>query len=297
MKLMQISNHSYYLKNSTNIGIFMLNDKDCLLVDTSYPGNKGKKLLKYLKEEKLNVKYIINTHGHIDHFGANELLAKNFSLQVFASPYEAAFISYPDLSHSFLTSAKPFPKLQTGLKGMEVNKITENNIILDEFNFEIIDLPGHSKGHIGVVSEDKVLYAGDALMGKEVVEEIKLPYFYDIELFKKSLNKIKRLVGKGKITSILPAHGSLIRDDYKKIIDKNIAKVNHLLNSLLEILGESPLSLEKIIIEFSNSLNIKSGIPNHFITRACIMAFLSYLIENNKVETVIKDGLLQYKII
>lgn len=297
MKLMQISKHSYYLKNSTNIGIFMFNDKDCLLVDTSYPGDKGKKLLEYLKEEKLNVKYIINTHGHIDHFGANELLAKNFSLQVFASPFEAAFISYPDLSHSFLTSAKPFSSLQTGLKGMEVNKITQNNIYFNDFDFNIIDLPGHSKGHIGVLSKDKVLYAGDSLMGKEVVEEIKLPYFYDIDLFKKSLNKIKNLVQKGKINTIVPAHGSLVKSNYGKIIDKNIKKVDYLLKFLLEILNNSPLSLEKIMQEFTNRLKLKSGIPNHFISRACIMAFLSYLIDNNKVETVIKSDLLHYKII
>ena len=116
MKLKQISNHSFYLKSSNTIGVFMLNNNDCLLVDTSYPGNKGKKLLKYLNEKNYNVKYIINTHGHIDHFGANELLAENFSLKVFASPYEAAFIRYPDLSHSFLTSAKPFLNYRLDLK-------------------------------------------------------------------------------------------------------------------------------------------------------------------------------------
>ena len=296
MDLVQLKNRSYLLKNSTNIGLYMFNDKDCLLVDTSYPGKTAEKLLKFLKEEGLNVKYIINTHGHIDHFGANELLAKNFSLEVFASDYEKSFIKFPDSTHSFLTAAKPISALATGLEGMEVNEIKGDYLNLENHKFKIIELPGHSRSHIGVLTEDKILYGGDAMLAPSIIEQIKIPYFYDIEKFRKSILKIKELYEKDKMDIYVPSHGKMIKKDFTKAVELNLKKVENLLDLVLSILKDEPLNLEKIIKKINIKFNITEGIPNHFITRACIMSFLSYFIEKNKVETVFKDNLLKYKL-
>ena len=297
MNFLKLKNKSHYIKKATNTGVYILSDNNCLLIDSSYPGKEANKLLNTLKEKKLNVKYIINTHGHIDHFGGNELLAEHFSLEVFASPYEKSFISYPDLSHSFLTSAKAMPSLRTNLKGLEVREIKNNEMKLDDNIFEIIELAGHSRGHIGVLSEDGVLYAGDALLAPSLIDQIKIPYFYDIEEFKKSLYKIKTLVEKKKIKTIVPSHGDVITENFDKSIEKNINKVQSLLENLVDILSEKALSMEKIILHYNEKFNIKDGLANYFITRACTMAFLSYLIEKNKVETIFKNNILHYKLI
>ena len=295
MDLVQLKNNSYMLNNSTSIGVYMFNKKDCLLIDTPYPGKPSENLLNFLKKENFNVKYIINTHGHIDHFGGNELLAENFSLNVFTSSYERAFISQADLTHSFLTAAKPIPALETNLKGMKVKEIKNNSLCLDNCNFEIIELPGHSNGHIGVLTEDKVLYAGDAMLAPSIIEQIKIPYFYDIEKFRNSLSKIKKLYNKNKMEILVPSHGKPIKKDFEKAVDLNLKKIQSLLKLVLEILADKPLSLEKIILAFNKKFNITEGIPNHFITRACIMSFLSYFIEKDKIETIFKDNLLHYK--
>ena len=296
MDLTKLNNNSYMINNSTNLGLYMFNDRDCLLVDTPYPGRPTKKLLNLLKDEKLNLKYIINTHGHIDHFGGNELLAENFSLDVYTSPYEKAFISHPELTHSFLTASKPIPDLATNLDGMDVKEIRNKSLKLDNTNFEIVELPGHSRGHIGVLTEDKILYAGDAMLAPSIIKQLKIPYFYDIDKFRDSLSKIKNLYQNNKMEVLVPSHGKPIDGNFEEAVDLNLKKVQSLLKLLLKILETKPLSLEKIIVEFNKKFNITEGIPNHFITRACIMSFLSYFIENNKVKTIFKDNLLHYQL-
>lgn len=296
MELIQLKGNSFMINNSTKIGVYMFNKNDCLLVDTSYPGKTADKLLNFLKNEGLNVKYIINTHGHIDHFGANELLAKNFSLKVFASSYEKNFIRFPDSTHSFLTAAKPISALATGLKGMEVNEIQGNSLEFEKQKFKIIKLPGHSRSHIGVLTEDKVLYGGDSMLAPSLIEQIKIPYFYDIEKFRESVKKIKNLYKKNEMDIFVPSHGKIIEKDFSKAVKLNLDKVENLLNLTLELLEDGALSLEMIIKKLNKKFNITEGIPNHFITRACVMSFLSYFIEENKIKTIFKDNLLHYKL-
>ncbi|HHW28285.1 MAG TPA: MBL fold metallo-hydrolase, partial [Syntrophomonadaceae bacterium] len=42
--------------------------KDALVID---PGGEGQRILEEIKKEGLNVKYVVNTHGHMDHIAAN----------------------------------------------------------------------------------------------------------------------------------------------------------------------------------------------------------------------------------
>ena len=42
------------------------------------PGGDGEKIIEVIKENHVDVKYILNTHGHHDHIGANKEL-KDFT--------------------------------------------------------------------------------------------------------------------------------------------------------------------------------------------------------------------------
>lgn len=58
-------NFSYILINEAN--------RNCCVVD---PG-EADPIINYLQKNKLNLKYILNTHHHHDHVGGNEELKKN----------------------------------------------------------------------------------------------------------------------------------------------------------------------------------------------------------------------------
>ena len=63
-------NFSYILINEAN--------RNCCVVD---PG-EADPIINYLQKNKLNLKYILNTHHHHDHVGGNEELKKKFNAEV-----------------------------------------------------------------------------------------------------------------------------------------------------------------------------------------------------------------------
>ena len=63
-------NFSYILINEAN--------RNCCVVD---PG-EADPIINYLEKNKLNLKYILNTHHHHDHVGGNEELKKKFNAEV-----------------------------------------------------------------------------------------------------------------------------------------------------------------------------------------------------------------------
>ncbi|MBU1626980.1 MBL fold metallo-hydrolase, partial [bacterium] len=51
-----------------NCYILSTNKENALIID---PGADPDNILRYIKFHDLNVKYILNTHGHVDHIGSN----------------------------------------------------------------------------------------------------------------------------------------------------------------------------------------------------------------------------------
>ena len=66
-----------------NFSYLLINEKnsDACVVD---PG-EAKPVLKYIEENKINLKYILNTHHHGDHIGGNNTLKNKFSAKILAS--------------------------------------------------------------------------------------------------------------------------------------------------------------------------------------------------------------------
>ena len=82
-------------------------------------------IIEYLEDNKIGLKFILNTHHHYDHVGGNQKLKKK---------YNASVIGY---------------------KG-DKNRIPEIDILVgdqetwvyEDFEAKIIHIPGHTSGHI-----------------------------------------------------------------------------------------------------------------------------------------------------
>lgn len=297
MTLNKLNNRTYYIPGTTNIGVYMLSEKDCVLIDTTFYGKPAVKLLNIIKNKDLNVRYIIHTHGHIDHIGADDLLSQHYSFKIYATPYEKTFIRYPNLTQSFLTSSKPLPTLNVDLRGLIADEIKGSTLEIEHNNINIIKLPGHSREHIGIMTPDGILFAGDAIISPDLIDNIKIPYLYDVNKFNKSLYKIKKLSSTKKVEKVVPGHGKVIANSFTHIVDMNLNKIEKLMNLLLNILKKKPLTLEKIIKQFNKKLGINNKVSSHFITKSCLMSFLIYFMEKNRVETIFKENLLYYRLV
>jgi len=124
-------------------------------------------IIKYLDDNKINLKFILNTHHHYDHIDGNKDLKKK---------YQAKILGYQG-------DKDRIPNIDILLKDGEIWK--EEN-----FESKIIYVPGHTLGHICFYFfKDKAVFTGDTLFSLGCGRLFEGTYD---QMFM-SLNKIKEL--------------------------------------------------------------------------------------------------------
>tara|TARA_B100000029_G_C17538798_1_gene945893 strand:- start:71 stop:832 length:762 start_codon:yes stop_codon:yes gene_type:complete len=140
-------------------------------------------IISFLKENNLNLNYILNTHHHLDHVGGNTKLKKI---------YNAKIIGFDEDKHRI-------PEIDITLKDKDEFKFGNSTI-------KILHIPGHTLGHICFFFEkEKIAFTGDTLfsMGCGRIFE------GDHKQMLTSLNKIKKLP---KATKIYCGHEYTLRN-------------------------------------------------------------------------------------
>ena len=105
------------------------------IVDPSEAGP----ILSKVKEEKVTLRAILNTHHHHDHTGGNPGLLDRWTLQVYGHAADKERI--PGLTHP----------LNDG-----------DEVRIGELTGKVLFIPGHTRGHIAYLFENK-LFCGDTL--------------------------------------------------------------------------------------------------------------------------------------
>ncbi len=130
-------------------------DNHAIVID---PGAEGKRITDFLQKKKLIPKYIINTHGHLDHIGANRYLKEQYPNTHLAIHYldeELLYAKQEFLSLLLFGTFKPSPKPDILLK-------ENDEIKLENTHFKVIHTPGHTKGSISLYNKEIIL-TGDTL--------------------------------------------------------------------------------------------------------------------------------------
>lgn len=157
------------------------------------PGADDDKIKKRLSKKGLSAKYIINTHGHADHIGANG----RFGLPVMIHRSDAPFLSDPEMNFSAMMGmAISLPPPDRVLE--DGDKLNVGGLLL-----EIIHTPGHTPGSISVRCEDMV-FTGDALFN-EAIGRTDFPYGSEEDLLKSIREKLLLLPDS---TKVYPGHGA-----------------------------------------------------------------------------------------
>lgn len=130
---------------------------DALVID---PGLEPHLILDLLKDEQLTVAAILNTHGHGDHIGGNEALKDAFpQAPLVIGINEAPLLSDPDANMS-----APFGLPITSPPADRLVREGET-IAAAGINLEVLDVPGHSPGHVAYVyrGSPNLVFGGDVL--------------------------------------------------------------------------------------------------------------------------------------
>ena len=154
-----------------NVNCYIVVDKDkAILIDTGRKKYR-EKILEKCKE--FNVSLIVLTHGHMDHCQNAAYLANALNIPVAISKKDINMI--PDNRKQEMTAKTFLGKmvLLVSLSSFEKDTLDvfepmvylQNGDSLNEYGVDakVVELPGHTKGSIGLAIEDK-LFVGDALM-------------------------------------------------------------------------------------------------------------------------------------
>lgn len=132
--------------------------KEGIIID---PGGEANRILDVVQKHGLRIRYIINTHAHVDHIGANGLLKEATGATLAIHPADAESLKNPMQSLLALTGKlKPSPP-----PDMLVN---EGDIIkAGSLEVEVIHTPGHTPGGISLKVGPN-LFTGDSLFAGSI---------------------------------------------------------------------------------------------------------------------------------
>lgn len=294
MELLKVRGRTYYIPNVTNVGVYRYRNGYCLLVDSGIDNTTGRRVIELLEKENLRVKYVINTHSHADHIGANTQIKEMHPGTIVAtSRFEKMFIENNLLAGMMLYGASPLPDLSSRFtKAKEISvdlELDPGTVKLEDKEFEIISLPGHTPGQIGVITEDNVIFCGDAFFSKEKLQKYRLPYLFDIDKQLKTLNYLLESEYDGYVI----AHEDNRLADAKKTIKLNIENIKENIDLMLDFLAQ-PLTREDLTECIINEYKISMNITQYFITLTSTSAFLTYLMEKDAIDMDIIDGKIYF---
>ena len=129
--------------------------------------SEAKPIINFLKNKKIKLKYILNTHHHFDHVGGNLELKKKYNCEVVG----------------FKDDKERIPEIDIFLENNQ-------NWKRDAFEAKIYHIPGHTTGHIAFhFFKEKKIFTGDTLFSLGCGRIFEGTY----EQMFSSLKKIKNL--------------------------------------------------------------------------------------------------------
>ena len=125
------------------------------------PGDEPDRILFSLAESKLTVKYIINTHGHFDHVGANKKIKEATGAELMIHPHDAPMLEQLTYAaSSFGLAVENSPPVDRAIVDGDI--VSFGNIKL-----KVIHTPGHSLGGVSLYTNGHV-FVGDTLFAGSI---------------------------------------------------------------------------------------------------------------------------------
>jgi glyoxylase-like metal-dependent hydrolase (beta-lactamase superfamily II) len=162
----------------------------------------AEEIYKFVKNKGLNVRYIINTHAHIDHTAHNKKLKSLLSSSILAIHEKDK-----DLMKEFFNQKYPYIAEDLEYQEPDITLKGEETLDIGSFELKVIHTPGHTPGSICLYNdEEKVLFSGDTLF-LGTYGRVDFPYSNEQDM----LNSLRKLAKLPRETIVYPGHGSETR--------------------------------------------------------------------------------------
>jgi glyoxylase-like metal-dependent hydrolase (beta-lactamase superfamily II) len=294
MGLKKIQGNTYYIPAATNIGVYKFKDRYTLMVDTGDSNQQARIIAETIQGQSFMIKYIMNTHNHIDHSGGNSFLQKHYpGTIIFASEDEKTFLENPYLFSMYIYGGNPVNDLSRhfGLNKKNVisSILSPGTIKINEEKFEVISLGGHSRGQIGIATRDGVFFVADALFSEEIIQKYSFPFLYDIAEQIKTYTRIEETDYEFFVLS----HAKRVynKGEIKKLIQLNRDNLNYYLDLVCDLLSQ-PKTREELFEEISILQELAIDLNEYYFSISTTAAIITYLFDMGELEYQIENGKL-----
>ncbi len=175
-------------------------DSGFILIDTGMPFSR-KAVEKELEQAGClpgSLKLIVATHGDIDHTGNCVYLRDKYKAKVAMHKNDSFMVENGDMAakrkvksffmrlmHVFMGRSKRFKKTLNSFEKFKPDIYLEEGQNLKKFGFDakVLHIPGHTKGSIGILTNENDFFAGDTINNhgwaiiisdeKELAESVK----------------------------------------------------------------------------------------------------------------------------
>ena len=123
------------------------NTKECGIID---PGGDADRLISQIDGLNAKPKFILLTHGHMDHVGAVEELSEKYNIPFYISKADEEYMMNKDMMFGNLKKASGYLKEGDALD-------------LGDEIIHVLETPGHTEGGLSFLLNDDIVFTGDTL--------------------------------------------------------------------------------------------------------------------------------------
>lgn len=284
MELRHVYGRTYVAVGATALmPVYKLTDTDIVLMDTGYAKLDRSALTNLIEDNGFRLRGILCSHAHFDHTGNVRYLQQRYGCQAAAQIIEAGISVNPDAyraNYVALTYGKSHEYfLEECFLADVIIPADADHVDFCGARFGILQLPGHSAGHIGIVTPDNVAYVGDCLIDEGQIEGAKLPTSMFIARDLESKESLRAL----RCPAYIIAHKQVLTD-IGPLIDRNLAFILDKGQEVLDCL-EDGMSFDQWIYTFCKKENVRTHNEFKFsVVERNFANFVDWLADEGRIE-------------
>lgn len=172
------------------------NTKECGIID---PGGDSQRLISQIDKLNARPKFILLTHGHMDHVGGVIDLVKKYNIPFYISKADEEYMEKDDFVFGTL------PKASGYLKENDILKLGDEII-------KVLETPGHTKGGLCFLLNNDKVFTGDTLFNGSIGRTDFIG-----GSMSEIINSIKeKLLPLGDKVDVYPGHGDMTTIEHEK---------------------------------------------------------------------------------
>lgn len=283
MELTHVLGNTYAAHGATAlIPLYKLNERDVILMDTGYAKLDRSALEHLIDANGFCLKGIICSHAHFDHTGNVRHFQQRYGALAAAQIIEAGISVNPDAYRANYVPLTYGKSREIFLEECFIaDVIIPANATQLDFcgaRFGILQLPGHSCGHIGIITPDNVAYLGDCLISRSQIDSAKLPTSMFIARDLESKRSLRSL----SCPAYIVAHKQVLTD-ISGLIDDNISFFENKAKEVLSCLVDG-MTFDQWIYAFCQKENVHVHNELKFnITERNFSNFIGWLTDSGQV--------------